>query len=208
MKYSTYSYLWPPRPDNAISPDMLTAMERQGMVAQVKLNGTCSVIAVSPDKEIVAKNRHKEDHKLWTPNRAKMKAFTSLPGSGWYVFVAELMHSKVPGLRDINYVHDILVHDGKYLVGVTQAERHAILCRLFRTDQARQEYGYWVIDETTWVARQFTNGFKALYDSLDRPQDEGLVLKQPTDRLRLCTRQNANNAGMLKSRKKHKNYSF
>jgi hypothetical protein len=208
MQYSKFAYLWPPRPDKAIGSEMLGMVERQGYHAQVKKNGTCNVLAVSPDKDIVAMNRHKEDHKLWTPNVAKLGAFTSLPGTGWYVFVAELLHSKVPGIRDVNYVHDILVQDGNYLVGVTQAERHALLCKLFGTDKLREEYSHWVVDDHTQIAKQFTSGFKALYDSLDRPEDEGLVLKMPTTGLQLCTRQASNNAGMLKSRKAHKNYSF
>lgn len=208
MKYSKYAYLWPPRPDKAITPEMLSSVERQGYIAQVKKNGTCNVIAVSPDKDIVAMNRHKEEHKLWTPNMAKLGAFTNLPGEGWYVFVAELLHSKVPGIRDINYVHDMLVCDGEYLVGVSQSDRHAKLRALFGTDDLSEEYSHWVVDDHTWVARQFDQGFKALYDSLDRPEDEGLVLKMPTAPLQLCTRQASNNAGMLKSRKAHKNYSF
>lgn len=210
MRYDDYSYLWPPRPDQAVLPTMLPALERQGYAAQIKKNGTCSVIAVTPDKGIIAKNRHKEDHKLWSPDLNKMSAFRALPGKGWYVFVAELIHSKVPGLRDINYIHDVLVFDGEYLVGMTQAERHAKLVALFNAEKFPQTYSHWVIDEYTWVARQFTKGddFKAIYDNLDKPEDEGIVLKLPTKRLGICAKEKSNNAGMLKSRKAHKNYSF
>lgn len=213
MEYDAYAYLWPPRPDNAISPQLLSMTERQGYAAQIKKkNGTCSVIAVSPDKKIVAKNRHKEDHKLWTPNPSKLTAFTGLGGKGWYVFVAELLHSKVRledgGVRDTNYVHDMLVEDGEYLVGVPQAERHARLCKLFDTENCEETYSHYVVDEHTWVARQFTSGFKSLFGSLTRAEDEGLVLKMPTAPLAVCGRQTSNNAGMLKARRPHTNYSF
>jgi hypothetical protein len=30
MRFDEYAYLWPPRPDKAISPQMLPMMERQG----------------------------------------------------------------------------------------------------------------------------------------------------------------------------------
>lgn len=210
MRYDSYAYLWPPRPDQAIAPQMMPMIERQGYVAQVKKNGTCNVIAVTPDKAIVAKNRHKEDHKLWTPNLNKLSALRSLPGKGWYVFVAELIHSKVPGLRDINYIHDVLVLDGEYLVGVTQAERHAMLVKLFNATDHQETYSHWVIDEFTWIARQFVKGdnFRAIYDGLDRPEDEGLVFKLPNKPLAICAKQTSNNSGMLKSRKAHKNYTF
>jgi hypothetical protein len=212
MKFDSYQYLWPPRPDDAISPQMLPMVERRGFHAQIKKNGTCNVIAVSPDKKIVVKNRHKEDHKLWRPDIHKLAAFTSLPGKGWYVFVSELMHSKVKaedgGVRDTNYIHDILVADGEYLVGVKQANRHAMLCELFEVERHQQTYSHWVVDQYTWVARQFVEGFKPLYDSLTEKQDEGLVLKNPKAPLALCTRQGSNNKGMLKSRKGHANYTF
>ena len=208
MRYDDYSYLFPPRPEDAISPQMLTMMERRGFHAQIKKNGTCNVLAVSPDKQIVARSRHKDTHKLWTPNPAKLAAFTSLPGKGWYVFVCELMHSKVPGIRDINYVHDVLVHNGDYLVGTKQIDRYARLCSIFGTDKLEQTYSHYGLDEHTWIARQFIEGFKALYDSLGEAQDEGLVLKDPNAPLQLCTRAGSNNKGMLKSRKGHKNYTF
>jgi hypothetical protein len=212
MKFSNYSYLWPPRPDDAISPQMLPMIERRGYHAQCKKNGTCSVIAVSPDKDIVAKNRHKEDHKLWRPDTNKLTAFTDLPGKGWYVFVAELMHSKVKiedgGVRNTNYIHDILVCDGDYLVGTKQVDRHRILCDLFGVGELEQTYSHWVYDQHTWIARQFSSDFKGLYDSLTSVQDEGLVLKDPNTPLQLCTKQKSNNGGLLKSRKVHKNYSF
>lgn len=208
MRYDNYAYLWPPRPDDAIPSAMLPMMEKRGFVAQVKKNGTCNVLAVTPDKGIIAKSRHKEDHKLWRPDLNKLTAVRSLKGKGWYVFVAELLHSKVPGLRDINYIHDVLVLDGDYLVGVSQEERHARLCKLFGVDKLEETYSHWIVDDYTWIAKQFTSGFKPLYDSLTAKEDEGLVLKDPKARLAICAKQNSNNKGMLKSRKGHKNYSF
>jgi hypothetical protein len=180
------------------------------MLAQIKKNGTCNVLAVTPDKGIVAKNRHKEDHKLWSPDLNKLHAFRNLPGKGWYVFVAELIHSKVPGLRDINYVHDVLVLGGEYLVGMSQADRHAKLVELFDATSYPETYSHWVIDDYTWVARQFEQGsdFKAMYDAINRPEDEGIVLKKPNQRLGVCARETSNNSGMLKARKAHKNYAF
>lgn len=209
MRYETYSYLYPPRPDQAVSPMMLPQLERQGFIIQIKKNGTCNVIAVKPSTgEIKAMNRHAEPHKAWSPDPAKMNAFLDLPGEGWYVFVAELLHSKVAGLRHINYVHDILVADGEYLVGQTQAARQAILHELFATPRREKTYSHYIVDDYTWVVREYRSGFKKLYDGLTNPEDEGVVLKKPSARLALCAREKSNNLGMLKARKAHKNYSF
>jgi hypothetical protein len=208
VNYETYSYLYPPRPDVPAPVTMLGRLEAQGFVAEIKKNGACSVIAISPDKKIIAKNRHHSDHLAWQPDYKKMQPFLNLPGRGWYVFVAELLHSKVSGLRDINYVHDVLVNDGEYLIGYTQAERQKILHDIFNTRDIAPTQSHHVIDPTTWVVREYTRGFRDLFDSLDKPEDEGLVFKNPTTPLAFCNREKSNNAGQLKIRKTHKNFSF
>ena len=208
MRYESFAYLFPPRPDQAISPTMLPMVERQGYIAQVKKNGTCNVIAVSPTGEVKCMSRHKEDHKAWKPDQSKLKAFSRLAGRGWYVFVAELMHSKVAGIRDINYVHDILVHNGDYLVGKTQGQRQALLREVFPTAGLPETHSHYVYDEYTWIAKEYHEGFFGLYKGLDDGQDEGLVMKNPKQPLAFCTREKSNNVGLLKARKTHKNYSF
>jgi hypothetical protein len=210
MRYNRYEYLWPPRPDSkrAVMPAMLNFYEKRGWKGQIKKNGTCNLIAVSPQGEIVAMNRHKEDHKLWAPTAGSSAAFKNLPGSGWYVFVAELLHSKVQGgPRDTNYVFDILVSDGVYLVGKTFMERQAILDGLF-PDTRSETFSHRVIDDHTWVAKLFTEDFRGVFDGLSSLEDEGIVLKDPKSKLELCSRQSANNTWQVKCRKPHKNFSF
>ena len=89
MKYTSYSYLFPPRPENAIPGDMLGLYEKRGFVAQAKKNGTCNVMAISPERDITAMTRHRTPHKAWSANADTKKAFQNLPGNGWYVFVCE-----------------------------------------------------------------------------------------------------------------------
>ncbi len=208
MQYLRYTYLFPPRPDQAISPDSLPMLEQRGFIAQIKKNGTCNVIAVSPEGEITVKSRHGDDHKAWVPQREKLSAFTALKGRGWYVFVAELLHSKVTGIRDINYVHDVLVADGKYLLGKSQRDRQMILRSIFDVSEITPTYSHYVYDAHTWIAREYTQGFVSLFNSLTRDEDEGLVLKNPGQPLALCVREKSNNAGMLKARRHNKKYTF
>jgi hypothetical protein len=208
MDYLNYQYLYPPRPDVPAPVTMLNRMGNNGYISQIKKNGQNSVIAISPDKKIITRNRHNAEHLTWKPDYSKMQPFLNLKGKGWYVFVAELLNSKVAGLRDINYVHDVLVNDGEYLVGYTQAERQMMLHSMFNTRNFAPTYSHHVIDPTTWVVREHQSGFRDLFDSLDKPEDEGLVFKNPQTPLQFCNREKSNNAGMLKIRRTHKNYSF
>ena len=207
MRYENYSYLWMPRPDNAIPKGMLSYYEAQGWIAQIKMNGTANLMAISPDrKTVVAMTRHNEKHKAWNVNSHTIAPFQNLPGTGWYYFTAELMHSKGGGIRNINYIHDILVADGEYLIGSTFAERQTLLHSLFKIDTVNDTVSHHVIDEHTWMARNYSSKFFKLFESLDRHEYEGLVIKQPTAKLVACSRQSANNNWQLKTRKPTLNY--
>lgn len=212
MKYASYEYLYPPRPDNAIPKTLIPMIEKRGWIAQAKKNGTCNVIAVSPDRKLTCMNRHKEEHGQWLPSKDSAAAFQALPGKGWYVFVAELLHSKIAvddgGVRDTNFINDILVCDGEYLVGTTQAKRMNLIHELFLTGDENETPSHYVVNEKTWVAKDMTANFKQFFDSLDKPEDEGLVFKDPKSVLAVCSRQKANVAWSLKSRRAHKNYGF
>lgn len=205
MRFDAFSYLWPPRPEKAVPPELLGFYEKRGWVAQHKLNGTCNVLAVNPARQIVAMNRHAEQHKAWKPTEASSRAFRKLPGKGWWVFVAELMHSKVPGIKDTNFVHDVLVADGVYLIGKTMAERQAILDEVFPS--GKDCGSHVVIDENTWRAKNHTGGFRKLFAGLERPEHEGIVVKNPKAVLALCGRASSNAGWQVKCRKPHKNYS-
>ena len=206
MRYDAFSYLWPPRPEKAITADLIGFYEKRGWVAQHKLNGTCNVLAVAPDRRIVAMNRHNETHKLWTPTPASSRVFQKLPGKGWYVFTTELMHSKVPGIKDTNFIHDVLVADGAYLVGTAFSARQDMLRALFKPSGECDSH--YVIDENTWLAKTHTSGFRKLYDGMERPEHEGIVMKNPAAALALCSRESANAGWQVKSRRPHKNYGF
>lgn len=214
MKYDRFTYLWPPRAERAIPTAMLPGYEQGGYFAQIKKNGTCNIMAISPDREIVAMNRHKEAHRAWRPDGSTQKAFQSLQG-GWYVFVAELLHSKVPGIRHINYINDILVADSESLVGVAYAARQERLRQIFpiRTNPERKApfgIGYSVIDEHTWLADNYTPGdnYFELFKSLTDAADEGLVLKKPDAGLVICARPGSNTAWQVKVRRPTKVLHF
>jgi len=213
MRFENWRYLSPPRPDSkgAIASEFLQHFEQEGWIAQAKLNGTGNVMGIAPDRRTIkALSRHNDPHKLWSPSTHTAKPFQELSGNGWYVFVCELMHSKVSGgPRDINYVNDILVADGDYLVGSTFAARQTMLYELFHIKPAKNdELSHYVIDEHTWLARNHTTNFLVLYEALQKPYHEGLVLKKPLAKLALCSKEGSNTSWQVKCRRGGKNFSF
>ena len=218
MRYTDYSYIWPPRPGSkqAIPPSMVASKEALGCWAQIKKQGTNNTLYVGPDRFVRPMNRHKAEHKQWSPTAQTHMTFANLPGTGWYVFSAELMHNKVsdPKLKNINYIHDILVMNGEYLVGTTFADRQKILEDLFpHTVMPMSGIGYRVIDPNTWLAINYLpgtlkGGFIGLFKSLTRPEDEGLVFKRPDAKLAICFRETANDHWQFKCRRPSKNVAY
>lgn len=210
MNYQSYQYLYPPRPENAIMPVSLPLYEARGYVAQFKKNGQSNIMAISPDRKIIAMNRHGQQHRQWQPSEATQAAFNDLRG-GWYVFTSELIHAKVKVLRDINFIHDILVADSQHLTGTTFAERQTILADLFPHAVDHISGGYRVIDQHTWLAKNYQTGFARLFQGIAerrQAEDEGLVLKNPKARLALCLGERSNVKWQAKCRLPTKNYSF
>lgn len=208
MRFDAYTYLFPPRPENAIPRSMIEGFEKRGYVAQCKMNGTCNVLAVTPDRSLRCMTRHKTPHKLWSPSKGSAAAFQGLPGKGWYVFTAELLHSKVPGIRDVNYIHDIVVADGVHLVGRSFSARQQILADLFSSDFACEMPSHHVIDAHTWVSKTVTTELGVFFDRLINPEHEGIVLKNPKAPLALGAKPTSNGSWSVKCRRPHANYAF
>lgn len=199
MKYTEYSFLFPPRPEKMILSSMLGIFEQKKYVAQIKKNGTGSIIAISPDKEIFLKTRHGSDHKMWIPPEGMFDPFYSLPNR-WYYFCFELLHSKTKHIKNTMYLHDILVSNNNYLLGITYEARHNLLQRLFRKVQDVTSQ-YMMITDNIWIANNYNLGFENLFHSLHASEDEGLVLKNPAAELSLCTKEDSNSHWMIKCRK-------
>jgi hypothetical protein len=200
QRYDAYRYLWPPRPELVVPRAAFARYADWGV--QIKKNGTCNTLAYRAGQPIIAMNRHREQHKLWQPSEATHRAFYRLPGTGWYYVIAELLHSKVPGMRDINYIFDILVCNSHYLTGMTFAERQEILFDLFKPKAKSKTHSHYVIDEHTWLAVNHRGtDFLKLFDSLTAPDDEGIVFKNPQAPLISCAWATANKGWQAKSRR-------
>lgn len=210
MNYDSYRYLFGPRPSGKpILPASIKMMENLGYVAQKKKNGTYTLIFARAG-EVIFKTRHPEldegNHRAWQPNAEHKKFFSSLGGE-WTVFCAELLHNKGPQIKDELFIHDVIVNDGKYLVGVSFLDRQKLLAERWSAvwkDEADQ----FRVNKHVTVAKVFTSGFRELFENLG-PLDEGLVFKLPKAPLKLCVSDAANSGWSQKCRApKAKTYSF
>jgi hypothetical protein len=205
MDYKDYSYLWPPRPSNAIPEPLLGFYEKRGFVAQVKKNGTCTVI-FAKGNQVIYKTRHKDDHKMWSPTPEHNRFFQG--SQNWEVYVAELLHSKTPHIKNQLYIFDKIVHNGVHLVGTTFEDRQDILHGQFHdgVDEGFQTR----VHDNVGIANCYRGDFAKLFAEIETHgvEDEGLVLKNPKATLRACMKQGANDAWQVKCRRPHKNYGF
>lgn len=203
IPYTSFTYIYPPRPEKAIPPSLFGFYEKKKYLPQVKKNGTCSVIFVDPFKNVTAMGRHNNQHKQWAFTDESRELFTKMP-PGWHVLAAELLHSKTPHIKDTNYIFDIMVFNGEYLIGNTYAQRYDLLLSLFLRGDYKSAKSHWVLNEKTWLARNLRGSFADLFGGLDASEDEGLVFKDPMGQLSFTN----NSSWQVKCRKPHKNYGF
>lgn len=209
MKYQTPNFLFPPRPETAIAPTMLTYFETEMKYwAQFKKNGTGTTIAISPDKTFTIWTRHGEPHKAWqlTPHIKDVLA-DHFPEKEWFYLCVELMHNKTPTIKDTIYIHDMLVWFSEFLLGSTFLTRQDLLDARLKTNVETPTH--YVLDPKVWYAKHFEKNFKELFTSIkDTKIDEGMVLKDPNGKLSLCFTETANRSWQVKCRHPNKSYNF
>lgn len=183
--YSVFRYIENPwttalhifKPSETRARSFFARFEKQGWWAQLKMNGTRSGVYIAPDRTLEAWNRHGERHQVWHFTEQTSTIF-HLRGREWNLFDGELLHHKTTHIKNTHYLYDCLVHNGFHLTRTTYAERYRILEKLFRKED--ECFGYWVLNNFTWLARNYTSGFYELYqEAATLPGVEGLVLKNP-----------------------------
>lgn len=136
MPFRKWRYIYPPRPGSA-TPYPISGQEGSDVYrsggewqAQLKLNGTRSLIVFRPDGGIEFYNRHAEHHKAWSAPGwmvAEIRKQFRVEKGEWSIIDSELLHSKHASVKDTLYAFDILVLNGRYLVKTSYEERFATL---------------------------------------------------------------------------------
>ena len=211
MKYENYSYIYPPRPRNAIMSIDLDTFDNFNMIAQVKMNGSNCTIYTNGEKHIVM-NRHNGRLTNFRLTDEEIKSIYRGNGE-WLVINGEYMNkSKSDEKRQVfNHkfvIFDILVLDGDSLVGKTFEERVILLDKLYGTKDCEKPYLYG-ISENIYRVKSYTSNFLDLYNDLvEIDMIEGLVLKRKSARLEAGTSELNNVRSQIKCRKPTRNYRY
>ena len=202
--YNEFRFLYPPRPENAVSPIHINLFQNKGWWGNYKMNGTCSLVALDPSGHMHTRTRHNTPHKAWSPSTSRMPklmAKYATPGK-WSVFVAELLHSKTPETKDTLYIFDMIVRGSKELVGTTYGDRQEMLQGIFSDVQADKDTHY-EIQDGLWLAKNHKVGLRERFETVKAcvsKEIEGLVMKDPSGTLGLMDRTGGNQSWQVKCR--------
>ncbi len=210
MKYNSYRYLYPPRPQNAVPSTDLNYYDDGTFIGQCKLNGSNATIYTNGVKVIIM-NRHGDRLTRFEIKDDEILSLYKGTG-GWTVLNGEYMNKSK---RDENSVFnhkfvifDILVNDGDYLIGKTFQQRVELLDEMFEKVECKKDY-LWGISDNVYRVKSYENNFSMLFDTLT-PIDliEGLVLKRKNARLEIGNTELNNTKSQVKARKSTLNYKF
>lgn len=210
MKYSTYRYIYPPRPKNAIPYDELDFWDNNTLVGQPKLNGSNVTIYTNGSK-IIVMNRHNQRFSNFKISESEILSLYR--GEGWLVINGEYMNKSKNDEYDKLFNHkfvifDILAYNGDYLVGNTFDDRISLLDELYGKNDSDQKYLYGITENVYRVRSYYTN-FKSLFDEITKiDMIEGIVMKRINAKLELGVNESNNVKSQIKCRKRSNSYSF
>jgi len=209
MDYTSYRYIYPPRPENKISSESLKTFENFNIfMAQPKLNGSLMELYTDGSK-FIAMNRHKEPlaQKI---GETELKALHR--GNGWMVLCGEYMNKSKQDedkkIWNLKYViFDIIVYNGKHLLNSTFEERFNLLKELYPDNPVKKHLHQ--ISTNCFRVNSIVKDFKTCFDEIT-PHEmyEGLVLKKKNAPLENGFRVQNNVKSQIKCRKSTKNYNF
>lgn len=208
MEYRTYKYIYPPRPSKVIPQEGISALDSGDYFAQPKLNGTCAEVYVNGN-EFRLMNRH-----AGTISTTIEKELKALGGrNGWNVFVGEYLNKSQKGMDGKVFNHkfvifDVLVLDGKHLVGTTFEERQKMIYS--RLSPKAYDGFLSQVSTNVFTVNNFNKGFKALYGEVIKAEMyEGLVFKMKHGKLENGVNRAGNTSRFqVKCRKPTKNYEY
>lgn len=216
-EYNEFKYLYPPRPESSIPPEQLDQVS-EGYIAQPKYNGSCAIVFINGRIDFQLYNRYGSPL-----TKHQFIPYTQLNDSDRYmVLCGEYLNKNKKGEDGLSFNHkfiiwDILVWQGRYLVGETFKSRLQILSNLFGTNQSLVTGNSLIMYEhlqtthvqSVYVSPSYVNNFKSLYNEVISTElYEGIVLKRSGAKLEIGFKQRNNYTWQFKASKQTKNYAF
>jgi len=211
-KYNNYSYIFPPRPKNAIPASNISVWDNGQMIGQPKMNGSNCVIFTNGDTYRVM-GRHNQILTNFELSKSELSELYKPVDNGWLVINGEYLNkSKLDETGKVfNHklvIFDILVLNSNHLIGSTFVNRIETLDNLYGTNECEKDYLYQYTDNIYRV-KSYESDFVDLYKKLIQIDVvEGIVFKRKNARLEMGTTENNNAKSMIKARKPTKNYKF
>lgn len=220
MNYNSFYYLYPPRPEVKIPSNDLEVFETGEYIAQPKYNGSaCMVFTNGSDLHVY--NRHRQP----LTNVSPAIDFKRLSVTGkWFVYAGEYLNKSKTGETGIKekdkfVIWDILVCNGKTLVGETMLNRLMLLEQMYPSSRGIVDkdgkmqgvYEHLCITrmEGIYKAPTYEGYFFPLYNDLVKTDlYEGLVLKKKQSKLKFGLQEKNNTEWQVKCRKETKIYKF
>lgn len=230
MKVKPTQYIFPPRPTEAMPREATEILGEYGWIAQLKYNDSRCLIKYLPGGEIQLWNRHGERFRDYTAPEWLLEQLDNLrkelglDKNNYHLLDGGLLDKKHKAIKDTITIWDILVKDGKHLLGTTYQERYNSIA------EAAETPWYWEThklgltwDKTntshillpenwpyqTWISLwemidiindPFTIGKPTDTNYKISPLVEGLVFKNPNGELGMGIREKNNSDWIMRSR--------
>ena len=202
-------YIYPPRPETKIPPTSLDMFEKMNLyLAEPKLNGS-SMELYTDGKESKTMNRHKEPIACNIP---KEELLSLHRGKGQMILCGEYLNKNQKDETGKPWNHkyviwDIIMFEGKHLIGTTFEERYELLRKLYPDNPVKVHIHE--VSANCFRVNRILTKFKETYNELVKHQVyEGLVFKRKDGKLENGTTAGNNTRTQLKCRKATKNYNF
>lgn len=207
--YSSYRYIFPPRPEIKTTKSGIKTYERMGWFGQPKLNGSCSLI-FTDGINIKLMNRHEQAFARELVPKEDLARLHK--GGGFQILCGEFMNKskKDANGRTFNgciVLFDILVHKGQYLLGTSLKERQELMDNLFPVNS----YDAYIdnVSNNIFRVKNFTTNLEEVWNEIIKiDMYEGVVLKNPLAILDTGYRPSNNTGWQIKVRKPTRNYSY
>lgn len=210
--YNNYSYIFPPRPKNAIPASDICRWDNGQMIGQPKMNGSNCVIFTNGDKYQVM-GRHNQVLTKFQLDKSELAELYKPVDKGWLVINGEYLNKSKLDENGKVFNHkliifDILVLNSEHLIGSTFVNRIELLDGLYGTKECEKDYLYQYTDNIYRV-KSYETDFVEIYKKLTKIDVvEGLVFKRKNAKLEMGTTENNNAKSMVKARKATKSYRF
>lgn len=210
IEYKSFKYIYPPRPKNSIPSTELNSWDNNTLITQPKLNGSNCLIFTNGE-DFYAYNRHGQ--RLSGFGLMKDELLNLYSGKSWMVLNCEYLNKSKKNELGETFNHklvlfDVLVHDGKYLIGKTFQERISLLDEIYGMKECGKSYLHG-ISENTYRVKSYVSNFLDLYNDLVKiDMIEGLVMKRKSAKLEIGASEMNNTKSQIKCRKKTLNYRY